>query len=299
MPVTELASTSRTNNPTLTSDLLEIFFTSDRDSGNGDVWSASRARAGAPFDAPAPVAEVNTTLFETSSAISGDGLTLWFGSDRAGGVGGLDVWVSTRETRTSPWSTPVNVVALSSTADDIPRPPGQHGLVMPMASTRMVAGLYSTFLSARATRGAPFGTPVEIPELTYRDRSTVDACLTDDGLTMFFSSAAAPAPADAAVADGGTVVPTSDLYVAWRRATSEPFSVTQPLTDLNTTADERDPWLTPDGSTLYFTSDRGGVLNIYSAPVLPRCARRPVNSPGVASRRELQSGRASWRPGRR
>jgi Tol biopolymer transport system component len=58
--------------------------------------------------------------------------------------------------------------------------------------------------------------------------------------------------------------------VAWRRSTNEAFSVTQPLSDLNTPADERDPWLSPDGTTLYFTSDRGGILNIYTARVQPR-----------------------------
>jgi Tol biopolymer transport system component len=48
------------------------------------------------------------------------------------------------------------------------------------------------------------------------------------------------------------------------------FNVTQTLEDLNTGGDERDPWLTPDGKTLYFTSDRDGVLTIYTAAVKPR-----------------------------
>jgi hypothetical protein len=283
--VTELASSSRTDNPTLTADLLQIFFTTDRVSGNGDVWYATRASASEPFGTPAPVTAVNGDSFETSSAISADGLTLWFGSDRAGGVGAVDIWVSQRPSRSGAWSTPVNVVALNTADDDIPRPPGQHNLVMPMSSTKMtannpVAGNYQTYLAPRANEGAPFAAPVPIPELDYTDRSTVDGFLTDDGLTMFFSSAPLAEPTDAQVpsVDGGKVdggkadggAPNSDLFVAWRRSTSEPFSVTQPLDDLNTGADERDPWLSPDGTTLYFTSDRGGVLNIYTAQVKPR-----------------------------
>jgi hypothetical protein len=279
--VPELASPSRTDNPTLTGDLLEIYFTTDRVSGNGDVWFATRATATAPFGTPAPVTAVNGDSFETSSAISTDGLTLWFGSDRPGGVGANDIWVSQRATRASAWSPPVNVVALNSTADDIPRPPGEHGLVMPMSSTKTTSANpsstnYQLYLATRPTPGAPFGAPVAIPELDQADRSTVDGFLTDDGLTMFFSSAPLAEPADAAVsvsdggrtADGGAA--NSDLFVAWRRSTSELFSVPQALVDLNTTADERDPWLTPDGTTLYFTSDRGGVLNIYTAAVKPR-----------------------------
>jgi hypothetical protein len=279
--VAELASPSRTDNPTLTGDLLEIYFTTDRVSGNGDVWFATRSTATASFGTSAPVTAVNSDSFETSSAISTDGLTLWFGSDRPGGVGANDIWVSQRATRASPWSTPVNVVALNSPVDDIPRPPGEHALVMPMASTKITpdnpsAGNYQTYLATRATTGAPFGAPVAIPELDYADRSTVDGFLTDDGLTMFFSSAPLAEAADAAVApvDGGKTgdagVANSDLFVAWRRSPSEPFSVTQPLDDLNTAADERDPWLSPDGTTLYFTSNRSGVLNIYTAQVKPR-----------------------------
>jgi hypothetical protein len=139
-----------------------------------------------------------------------------------------------------------------------------------MASTRPAdtnpSGSYQTYLAARPSEGAPFATPLPIPELDYPDRSTVDGFLTDDGLTLFFSTTPA-ADADAAV-DGGAG--KADLYVAWRRATDEHFSFTQPLGDLNTPADERDPWLTPDGKTLYFTSDRDGTLNIYTAQVQPR-----------------------------
>jgi hypothetical protein len=268
-PVVELEAPARTDNPTLTADLLEIYFTSDRASGNGDVWFASRPGASAPFGAPQPVDAVNTSGFETSAAISADGLTLWFGSDRPGGAGAIDVWVAQRPSRAASWSTPIDLVALNSPADDIPRPPGQHGLVMPMASTRPApqnpSATYQTYLAARAGVGAPFGPPAPVPELAYTNRSTVDAFLTDDGLTMFFSSTAAAA--DGGADAGGQ---TSDLYVAWRRSTGEPFSVTQPLDDLDTPADERDPWLSPDGQTLFFTSDRSGVLEIYTARVLPR-----------------------------
>ncbi|HXJ23937.1 MAG TPA: hypothetical protein VMT03_27335 [Polyangia bacterium] len=266
--VAELASTSRTDNPTLTGDLLEIYFTTERVSGNGDVWFAARASAAEPFGAPAPVSAVNGSSFETSSAISTDGLTLWFGSDRDGGTGAVDVWVSQRGTRGGDWSTPVNVVALNSASDDIPRPPGQHGLVMPMASSRPAGtnpnGNYQTYLAARPGDGSPFTTPAPIPELDNPDRSTVDGFLTDDGLTLFFSAT----PNAGAALDGGAG--NADLYVAWRQGTSDHFSFTQPLDDLNTPGDERDPWLTPDGKTLYFTSDRGGTLNIYTAQVQPR-----------------------------
>jgi len=271
--VPELASNARTDNPTLTADLLEIYFTSDRESGNGDVWFATRSDPGQPFGPATAITEVNTMFFETSSAISADGLTLWFGSDRAGVT---DIWQSTRRSRSDPWQSPFNVVALNTTVEDIPRPPGQHGLVMPLSSRP--AGVYQTFLAARPSTGAPFGKPVLVSELAFTDRTTVDGFLTDDGLALFYSSSplqypadAGPRPGDASAntADGGQV-PSADLFVAFRRSTSEMFSAAFPLDDLNTGGDERDPWLTPDGKTLYFTSDRDGALSIYTAAVKPR-----------------------------
>ena len=112
-----------------------------------------------------------------------------------------------------------------------------------------------------------FGAPAAIPELSFTDQSTVDAFLTDDGLTLFYSSS----PPEGA----------GDLFVAWRRTTSDPFTLSAPLDDLNTPAHaERDPWLSPDGQTFFFTSDRTGLLQIFEAPVTriatARHERRPV-----------------------
>jgi len=277
-PVRELALSSKVENPTLTADSLQIFFTTNRNSGtNTDVWFARRSSIAEPFGTPEIVAGVNSDDRETSSAISGDGLTLWLGSERPGGLGEVDIWVAERTSTSGDWSAPVNLAPLNSSADDIPRPPGQHGLVMPMASTSAHADQYWTYLAARADPASPFGVPAAIPELQYPDRSTVDAFLSDDGLTMFFSSSPHGSPGeadDAGAADGGgdgstggTTSTAADLQVAYRHSTSEPFSVTQALEGLNTPFDERDPFLSADGSTLYFTSDRDGPLGIYTASV--------------------------------
>ena len=102
---------------------------------------------------------LNTSTFETSSAISADGLTLWFGSDRPGGVGTTDIWVSSRPNRSAGWSTPVNVIPLNTGVEDIPRPPGQHGLVMPLSSKQATSAVYQTFLAARASDRRPVRHP--------------------------------------------------------------------------------------------------------------------------------------------
>ena len=251
--LTELGTTTYSNqNPTLTADLLEIYFTSNRGDTGGDVWTARRASASDPFDEPTRVAEVSSPDYETSPAISLDGLTLYFGSDRDGTAGGLDIWSATRPDRTTPWSAVENLTALSSATNDIPRPPGQHGLVMPMASERdSASGGYKTYLSARPAFDQPFDVGAVVSGLAPAD-IFADAFLSDDGLTMFY----------AAAVNGNK----PDMFVAWRLSTADRFSLPTPLTDLNTPHDERDPWLSPDGTRFYFTSDRGnGLLQIYEA----------------------------------
>jgi WD40-like Beta Propeller Repeat len=95
--VKELASSFKVENPTLTADSLQIFFTTNRNNGtNADVWFARRSAADEPFGVPEAIAAVNSDDRETSAAISADGLTLWFGSERPGGVGNVDIWVSER-----------------------------------------------------------------------------------------------------------------------------------------------------------------------------------------------------------
>src|SRR2546428_11272213 len=54
---------------------------------------------------------VNSGSNEQHPAISKDGLSLYFASDRAGaaGMGGLDIYVSHRESLDAPWGAPVNL----------------------------------------------------------------------------------------------------------------------------------------------------------------------------------------------
>ena len=54
-------------------------------------------------------APVNSAFTEQNSALSKDGLTLYIQSNRPGGFGGNDLWVSHRASLDSPWEEPVNL----------------------------------------------------------------------------------------------------------------------------------------------------------------------------------------------
>lgn len=59
-----------------------------------------------PQHLPAPV---NSPYNDQHPAISRDGLSLYFSSDRPGGFGDLDIWVSQRASLDDPWEEPVNL----------------------------------------------------------------------------------------------------------------------------------------------------------------------------------------------
>ena len=251
--VAELVSTAGSSNPTLTADMLEIFF-SRNDGADTRIWFATRPSRAMPFGVPAVVAELTLpSADDMSPAISADGLTLWFGSNRPGGIGDLDIWASTRPSRSSPWLSPTILAALNSPSKDIPRPLGQHGSVMPMSSERETPGLYQMYLATRSS-GSTFAAPTPVAEINSTSLNHVDGFLTDDGMALFFTQGPLGGPAD--------------LWVTWRKSTSEPFGSPVALDGINTAAyDELDSWLSPDGTQFYFTSNRSGTSQIYTASV--------------------------------
>jgi hypothetical protein len=260
MRVPSLASSYEDDNPTLTSDLLELYFSSKNrpgGKGNVDVWVAKRLDPSGDFGAPEPVLEVSTQGIDSSPAIEADGLTLWVGFEpQSAGLGGYDIMLSTRASRKDTFDEPVLVAALSSDKDDIPRPLGNHSSTMPLASRRD-SEIYLTYLATRNSEDSTFNEPQLRPELISEGKNVADGFLSDDGLTIYFSRS---------MDDNG------DIFVAARAATDEAFGDAVALSTVNTPYDDRDPWLSPDGTLLYFSSDRDtpGILNIYQARLVAR-----------------------------
>src|SRR5262249_37689414 len=104
---------------------VTLYFTSfNRPDGLGD-WDiyASTLQKDGTFGKAVPVAELNTPQRDTRTAIRQDGLEMFLTSNRPlGGLGGLDIWVSTRKTTLDAWSVPVNLGAPvnTSSADGAP-----------------------------------------------------------------------------------------------------------------------------------------------------------------------------------
>ena len=87
-----------------------LYFNSNRPGGpgNGDIYTIALHSDGT-FGVPMLAEGINTPSGESGAGIRRDGLEIFFSSDRAGGFGGLDLWVATRGSTSDPWSTPVNL----------------------------------------------------------------------------------------------------------------------------------------------------------------------------------------------
>jgi hypothetical protein len=91
---------------------LQLFFGSLRSGppvlSSADIYRSIK-QADGTWGPAAPVAELNSPAGDNRPSVRPDGLEIFFQSDRPGGVGGSDIWVSTRATVDAPWSTPVNL----------------------------------------------------------------------------------------------------------------------------------------------------------------------------------------------
>jgi Periplasmic component of the Tol biopolymer transport system len=103
-----------------------LYFDSNRPGGPGpqtddaahngnDIYVSARGMD-RTFGPPVAVEELNTGFQERQPAIRRDGLEIFFASNRTGGLGLLDLWVSTRETTSDPWNEPVNLGSAVNTA---------------------------------------------------------------------------------------------------------------------------------------------------------------------------------------
>ncbi len=93
-PVTEVNTEFHDRMPSISQDGRYLFFSSDRLGGKGgdDIWFVERDEATGKWGQPQNAGSVNTPKSEVTPSIHSDGITLYFSSDRTGGVGGYDIY---------------------------------------------------------------------------------------------------------------------------------------------------------------------------------------------------------------
>jgi hypothetical protein len=251
-PVDILNSDAFDDDPTLRADLREIYFASTRPEGQGseEIWRSERASIDDDWDPPTLMTAFNSPDQDGWPELSRDGLVLTFGSNRAGGAGGFDLYIVTRADTDAAWSEPMPLAELNT-------PGGEASAVFSDDRTEVLftSGVASNADDiSRATRRSTavmFDAPA--PLLTVNTDARDAVAFLDVTQTRVLFASNRPGT-------GGM-----DLWTAVRdRGTA--FDEAVEIDGVNTIADEDDPWWADDGSVLYFArTGPAGTLDIFVA----------------------------------
>jgi len=115
--------------PSTQTFILYFYRIVDPKSGDRDLFTSTFDDEIGAFGTAVPITELNTTCTELNTtcneeqpSLRRDGLEMFLASNRPGGFGGSDIWVSTRATTSDPWSCPVNLGSSINTAGTEQRP---------------------------------------------------------------------------------------------------------------------------------------------------------------------------------
>ena len=209
----------------------------------------------------------NTGALEGCPFVGPDDRTMFIASNREGGLGGIDIWMSTRDSADDPWSAPVNVGApVNSSANDFCPTIARDGHDFFFVSERQGGCGGGDIYSARLRNDTGFE---DVRNLGCEVNSPADEAspfplpLSGQGVVLFFSSTRAggfsPDSPGAVAGDG-------DLYYATRHAGV--FGSPALVPGVNTAAVEGQPNVRRDGLELFFFSTRSGgfgMADLYSA----------------------------------
>jgi hypothetical protein len=272
-------STSHDERPAISRDDLSLYFDSNRLGGFGsnDIWVSHRASVDDPWGRPqnlGPIVNSAGKQFsQFSPNLSPNGHWLFFGSDRPGGCGKLDIWASHRKDRDDDfaWEPPVNLGCVTngsvntSADDDFPNlfvDNEEDVTLLYFASNRSYGGYH--IYQSKMNEDGTFGPAVLVPNINcFEQTCTRDSRSTirRDGLEFIFGSWQRP------WLDKPKGFGKQDLWVATRKDTEDPWSMPVNLGSvINTMDNEGGPALSRDGTTLYFHSDRPGgigLLDLY------------------------------------
>jgi len=250
-------SSANDGTPSVTADGLSLFFNSQRSGGYGhyDIWISTRQAIGDPWGEPENLGPtINTSYLDGNTVISADGLTLHFTSDRPGGYGGWDIYVTTRSSILAPWGTPVNLgPPFNTSASDHGISTCDDGLSLFFGSDRPGGfGNGDLYMSTRATVDDPWAEPVNLGPVVNSPSVDSGAMVSADGLTLFFFS-------NRPGGYGGF-----DVWVTRRAKTSDDWGTPVNLGPVVNTSDfDGAATISADGSTLYFMSGCPGGIGSH------------------------------------
>ena len=206
-----------------------------------DIWTATRTGSDAPFTNPVLVPAISTSSAE-GRLVTGDGLHWYFWSCRPGSSG-ADIWNVNGELANANAHVVAGLDSGVSEYDPWPTPDNSRLYFMMFASVKQI---YVVDLLAPDVASAPRLIGVE------SGNGEDNPALTSDERFIVFAS-------DRRGGAGG-----SDLWYARRSDRDAPFGPAQPLPVVNSPAMDSEPCITDEGE-LFFSSDRGGNVDLYQS----------------------------------
>lgn len=270
-----LNSTANDNDATLSPNGLSLYFSSLRTDlpgaeGGADIYVSHRATLASPWGTPINLGDLNTSSNDRVLCLSLNARELFLASDRPGGQGGVDLYVSTPFPDGIDgffWTPPLNLgQPINTELDELSAFYFEDQFVNTLifSSNRQNGGVdYDLFQSIRNSIGT-YDPPVAINELNSIG-AELRPTIRRDGLEIFIG----------AFRPGG--LGAFDIWTSTRASVSSPWNPPVLVPNINTLENDNVPSLSPDGSILYFTSNRAGSLggldlysttrcSLYSAP---------------------------------
>ena len=223
------------------------------------VLGGGSAKADFTFGEPVNLGPiVNSSGDAAGVSVSHDGLSLYFCSDRDGGYGSYDIWVTMRETQLSDWEAPVNLGPIVNTAAGCMAPCiSADGLTLYFSDGEydplIPGGIGSTDLwfITRPNLDADWSSPINVGLPINYTGGDICPSISTNGLSLYHASGQAR---------GGSGL--YDLWIATRPTTDDEWN---PPTNLghtvNTGKADISPCISADGLVLLFSS--GTWANSY------------------------------------
>lgn len=198
---------------------------------------------------------VNTASTEYAPSITGDGLTLYFCSNRVGSnASSMDMWMVTRHNFTAAWSNPTPLTSINSSMTETYMDVRDDDLEMFFSSQAPLnnVGLNDLYVAWRSSVSTPWiaANMANMGTLINTTSSEDDPTVTADGLELYWASPTRP--------EGGTG--TASIYRITRKSTSSPWStLVQWVAEIDSTFQDHSPAISPDGLSIIFSSTRVGT----------------------------------------
>jgi hypothetical protein len=263
--------------PHLTDNGATLYFSRRLPDGQTDIFR-SRLIDGV-WQSATPLAVLNSEFDDLGPVLSEDGQELYFYSNRPGGVGGSDIYVSRRNGNV--WSAPENVGdSVNSSADEYDPAPVPDGRSLFFASNRNDTPVperrtapgklppwrttlraqqdlitFDLYRTQRDNGGGAWNAAMPLDALNKPGSSEGAAFVSHDGAFLYFASDRRSRDSEEA---------NLDIYRA--RLIGDAVGSPENLgVGINTPADETEPALSPEGFTMVFSSNRDGADRIYGS----------------------------------